>query len=432
MKKNRSILVNTLCLWCAVARTGAFVFHPGAYSTAQHRVVQAQTGGVTSSIISYRNKVTTFVMMKKRNTIQMNMKSNEAEGEKINMNISSNSNKWQKNMQKWQKNIASCALALLLFFSTMFSFTDFVSAGETGGRMGGSFSAPSRSSYSAPSRSSMRSSSYGGSGYSPRFSRGYTMGGTYSSPGYYGSSVVVPVYSRPLAPVGFFFNGAFFLATAFVLSSILNGAAAGSSSDAISPLGKGVSVVSFSVALNVPRRDDPSSILSYLKRTSDYADTGSRSGLQNLVSQVALELLRQRKSVVAASSQYKHYKSTDDATREFNRWAITQRSKYEKETISKFKGNDYSNPVVRSNDEVSYQATIAVVTLILAIEGDSTVVPVPVDGTGDVADALSKIAADAKVEDCLLGAEILWAPGDASETLSEREIYADYPELRSI
>eukprot|EP00814_Leptocylindrus_danicus_P010346 CAMPEP_0116028964 /NCGR_PEP_ID=MMETSP0321-20121206/15803_1 /TAXON_ID=163516 /ORGANISM="Leptocylindrus danicus var. danicus, Strain B650" /LENGTH=429 /DNA_ID=CAMNT_0003503141 /DNA_START=30 /DNA_END=1320 /DNA_ORIENTATION=+ len=429
MKKNRSILVNTLCLWCAVARTGAFVFHPGAYSTAQHRVVQAQTGGVTSSIISYRNKVTTFVMMKKRNTIQMNMKSNEAEGEKINMNISSNSNKWQKNMQKWQKNIASCALALLLFFSTMFSFTDFVSAGETGGEW------VDPSVHQAEAVTPLHRDRVCGL---PHMVVAVTaqdfrvVGGTYSSPGYYGSSVVVPVYSRPLAPVGFFFNGAFFLATAFVLSSILNGAAAGSSSDAISPLGKGVSVVSFSVALNVPRRDDPSSILSYLKRTSDYADTGSRSGLQNLVSQVALELLRQRKSVVAASSQYKHYKSTDDATREFNRWAITQRSKYEKETISKFKGNDYSNPVVRSNDEVSYQATIAVVTLILAIEGDSTVVPVPVDGTGDVADALSKIAADAKVEDCLLGAEILWAPGDASETLSEREIYADYPELRSI
>ena len=47
-------------------------------------------------------------------------------------------------------------------------------------------------------------------------------------------------------------------------------------------------------------------------------------------------------------------------------------------------------------------------------------------------EALRKIASDAKVDDCLQSAEILWTPEDRSETLTLREVVADYPELRSV
>ena len=46
------------------------------------------------------------------------------------------------------------------------------------------------------------------------------------------------------------------------------------------------------------------------------------------------------------------------------------------------------------------QATMAVVTLILEIDGDHTKLP-KIRSIQDVEDALTKIAADAKVSDCL-------------------------------
>lgn len=78
-----------------------------------------------------------------------------------------------------------------------------------------------------------------------------------------------------------------------------------------SPLGKGVSVASLSIALNVPNRNDPGSILSCLTQLSNTARTDSRVGIQNLVNNVAIGLLRQRRSIIGASSYYEHFIDSD-------------------------------------------------------------------------------------------------------------------------
>jgi len=69
-----------------------------------------------------------------------------------------------------------------------------------------------------------------------------------------------------------------------------------------------------------------------------------------------------------------------------------------------------------------------VVSINLAIEGDSTVLP-GIRYRQDVLDALSKIATDAQVGDCLLSAELLWAPEERWEVLTPNDVYADYPNL---
>jgi hypothetical protein len=51
-----------------------------------------------------------------------------------------------------------------------------------------------------------------------------------------------------------------------------------------SALGPGVSVASITLALDVPNRDDPGNILAKLKRIAEAADTGTRRGVQTLVS----------------------------------------------------------------------------------------------------------------------------------------------------
>jgi len=99
-----------------------------------------------------------------------------------------------------------------------------------------------------------------------------------------------------------------------------------------SALGPGVSVVSLTVAINVPDRDCPRSILARLSRIALTARTNSRKGVQNLITETALELLRQKDSIVSADSEYSHFRKISDAQREFNTLSIGGRSKYDEET----------------------------------------------------------------------------------------------------
>jgi uncharacterized membrane protein len=199
-------------------------------------------------------------------------------------------------------------------------------------------------------------------------------------------------------------------------------------------LGSGTSVLLLSVALEVPNRDDSQSVLSVLHRLATTARTDSRVGISNLTSQVALELLRRKSSIVSASAKYQHFQDRTKAQQEFQTIAIKERSKFEMETVSNYGGVDYSN---KDNQRLltgdrSSQATMAVVTLIMAIYGDFSTKLSPIRYMADVEEALRKIAADVKVNDVLESCEILWTPEDRSETLTLQDVVADYPELHSV
>eukprot|EP00804_Cyclotella_cryptica_P018764 CCRYP_007248-RA/>CCRYP_007248-RA protein AED:0.06 eAED:0.06 QI:109/1/1/1/0.75/0.6/5/958/451 len=319
---------------------------------------------------------------------------------------------------------------------------------QSGGRIGGSMGGSSRSS--------------GGGGYRSggSYSRGYSSG-YYSRPNVVISPGITPyyspfyslfswgpsIYSRPGVIVttgpsfgGIFFFAGFFLLAALALNSMSDsvgsamrgGVGMGRSS---SVLGPGVSVAEISVALEVPDRDRSDSILNVLERLSRTARTDSRVGLQNLTSQVALELLRRKQSIVAASTKAKHFGDESKAQREFNNLSIKERGKFQRETVSKYGGVDYSlSKEDAPISPYSAKATIAVVTIVLQIDGDTTSNQLSsrVNSIRDVEEALSRIAADSKADDCLRGVEILWTPEERDETLTMRDVFADYSDLRSI
>jgi uncharacterized membrane protein len=192
--------------------------------------------------------------------------------------------------------------------------------------------------------------------------------------------------------------------------------------------------------MQVPDRDDPNSILAALNRLSKTARTDSRVGIANLTSQVALEILRRKSSIVSACGNAQHFGDRTKASREYQSKSIQERAKFETESISKYGGVDYSssnNNSNKKNNDGSSKATMAVITLVLAIDGDSTSKGLSnkgnmINSMSDVEKALQRIASDTKVDDCLQSAEILWTPEDRSETLSLRDVVADYPELRSL
>lgn len=98
--------------------------------------------------------------------------------------------------------------------------------------------------------------------------------------------------------------------------------------------------------------------------------------------------------------------------------------------MNKFGSQDKS--IVSSNKGSSTAPTVAIVTINYAIEGDATKLPSTIRTRDDLRRALSRIAADAKVGDCLQSAEILWAPEDPTETLTRETAYADFPNLLPI
>lgn len=210
---------------------------------------------------------------------------------------------------------------------------------RSGGRMGGSFKSSSRPSMSRPSyssRPSMPSRSYG---YNTRhYGR--------SLPLYFRSRPQVvfdhggpttQLYSsfdRPVAVTRRFPKTEVLLlaGTGILIASRLSGKDYGRDDKHTSALGPGFSVVSVTVALDVPNRDDPSSILAKLKRQALTTKTVSRGGVQGMMSQTALELLRQERSIISVDSSYRHFRTFNEAERDFNRLSIYQRSKFDRET----------------------------------------------------------------------------------------------------
>jgi uncharacterized membrane protein len=92
--------------------------------------------------------------------------------------------------------------------------------------------------------------------------------------------------------------------------------------------------------------------------------------------------------------------------------------------------SDRSNTPTNADTSNNYP-TLAVVTLTISIEGDSTILPT-IKTRSQLREALSRIAADAQVDDCLLGGEVLWAPEGTTEVMTEEEVLADYPDLMTI
>jgi hypothetical protein len=108
----------------------------------------------------------------------------------------------------------------------------------------------------------------------------------YSRP-YYGGGGVISYNRGPSLGQLVFFGG-----LAFAVSSALQNKEAADWSSPLerddgttSVLGPGNSVIKVSVALEVPNRDDPGSILSVLNRLGQTANTDTRKGIKSLTSQ---------------------------------------------------------------------------------------------------------------------------------------------------
>ncbi|WP_299490051.1 DUF1517 domain-containing protein [Acaryochloris sp. IP29b_bin.137] len=314
------------------------------------------------------------------------------------------------------KTFSRLLVAIALVGVLVFSNADAALAARTGGRIsGGSFrrSVPSRSYRSSPSR-----------GYSGGYSRGaYPRGG-------FGFPFLIPFF-------GFGGGGLFsiliLIAVAnFLVSSFRNiasdgeGLNLGGNSYDQNSANPTVSVTKIQVGLLAEARG----LKADLDRIAQTGNTSSSSGLAKVLQETNLALLRHPEYWVYASAESEQTRLVS-AEAKFNHLALTERSKFQAETLSNVKQQiQESDGVLTKTADALTQAPgeYIVVTLVVAAQGKLKLPDIKSDQ--DLRQALNQVGSVSS--DQLLALEVLWTPQAESDTLSADDLVAAYPHLKMI
>jgi uncharacterized membrane protein len=164
-----------------------------------------------------------------------------------------------------------------------------------------------------------------------------------------------------------------------------------------------------------------------LEQFASEGDTGSESGLAQLLSQTALELLRQKESIRYGSVAGAGPLSLTNAETKMNGLALAERSRFEVERVRGAEGKVRRSEAVATTSQEVLEYLL--VTVIVA-----TRMPVPgLTKLGD-REALDTVLRDlgAIAPEALLGLEVIWTPADPEDALTEADLLVTYPELRGI
>lgn len=282
-----------------------------------------------------------------------------------------------------------------------------------GGRIGGG------SFRSAPSMP--RSYSGGGGSY-----RGGYGGGGYR--GGYGGGIGFPF----LIPIFGFGGGGLFgflilMAIAGFLVNTLRGAGGGMTSGggslAAAPRADGpVTIAQLQVGLLASARE----LQDDLRRLAATADTTGSTGLQRLLQETSLSLLRQPDLWVYANSELGQVPFAS-AESTFNRLSMTERSKLRSEVTSNVSGRRFQDEAAASGPTDATSDFIAV-TLLVASRGR---IPLKtISSADDLRDALGVIGAVSASD--LIALEVIWQPEGKGEVLSTEELLTAYPQLQHL
>lgn len=303
--------------------------------------------------------------------------------------------------------IVAIALAVALTFG---SASPALAAYAGGGRIGGgSFRTPTRT-YSAP-----RSYS------SPPMGGGYYPGGGIGFP-----------FIFPLFGFGGGFGGLFsiliFLAVANFLVQSVRRVRDGNGEALVEGSTGTISVAKLQVGLLAEARE----LQADLNQLAQTADTSSATGLAEVLQETTLALLRHPEYWTHATATVEQT-GLASAEVQFNRLALTERSKFSRETLSNVNsqikqlagtGAETASSLVPTTDPGEH----IVVTLLVGAQGKLSLPKVTSDA--DLRQALQQLGGISG--DRLLALEVLWTPQATGDVLSKQDLLVEYPELTLI
>lgn len=291
------------------------------------------------------------------------------------------------------------------------------SQAASGGRIGGG------SFRSAPS---MPRSYGGGGGYRGSYGGGYggSYGGGYRRGGGFGFPFIVP----------FFFGGGGlfgFLILMAVVGLLVNAVRGGGGGQELpagmrgGDLDRGsvdgpVAIAQLQVGLLASARQ----LQQDLRSLAGRSDTSSSAGLQRVLQESTLALLRHPDLWVYANAEVGQVPFAA-AESTFNRLSMSERSKLRSELTSNVAGQVSSTAAAGDAD-----ATSDYIAVTLLVASRSRLPLKPVTGSDDLRQALQQVGA--VPADQLLALELIWQPEGAGEVLSADELITAYPDLKHL
>lgn len=316
----------------------------------------------------------------------------------------------QSPLLPWLQRSLSILMIPLLIIS-MVIIQPQVSEAASGGRIGGgSFRAPSMP------RSGGLNRSYGGG-----YSRGY--GGGYG--GGIGFPFIIPIF-------GFGGGGLFgfliLMAIVGVLVNAFRGAGSGGGTaiggDRVNTINPGpVSLIQVQVGLLASAK----ALQSDLRQLAATADTSQASGLQRVLQDTTLALLRQPELWVYANAECGSVPfSAAEST--FNRLSMTERSKLRQELTSNVGGVRTTTGDLAQRGDADATSEYIVVTLLVASRRPMTIKQAE---NGEALRETLRILGSTASSD-LIALEVIWQPDGSGDVLSADELVTAYPNLQHL
>jgi uncharacterized membrane protein len=320
------------------------------------------------------------------------------------------------NVKIWTRSLVVISAISLLAIS-VFGNAHEALAKRSGGRVGGSAfrSSPSRSAPSAPSNSG-----YSGNGSSNSFYGGSSYGNGYGNSG--GGFFFLPMFFG-----GGMGGGLFTFLLIAIVAGVIMQAFRGRNGEGITGMDSKVSVAKIQVGLLASAR----SLQQELTHLALESDTSSVEGLASVARETAISLMRHPEYWVYVSSANENTKFAL-AEQKFNSLVMSERSKLNAEVLSNVGGRLSQAKIpatlpsqggLLTEDPSEY----IVVTLLLAVSGESISKLPVLRSTADLQSALSAIGS--VPADNLLAVEVLWEPQSEEYTLTTDEVLTIYPDL---
>lgn len=211
------------------------------------------------------------------------------------------------------------------------------------------------------------------------------------------------------------------------LSNRVGGADFSDDGGSVSSLGSGATVMKLQIAMSSNWAEENNIMETLTHLAERNSAMTSRNDLARLLSESSLALLRRVNDWDSAAYEGERFMmGPQKAEPFFQRLAVGERAKFEKETIG-----DGRAMIKNSNDKDLSQPTEMVVSLVVAMRGQSTGYMSSVRSLAEVKACLQGLAADALTDqgDNVMAVELMWTPSESGVTISQRELIEDYPEL---
>lgn len=299
-------------------------------------------------------------------------------------------------------------------------------AARSGSRGGGSSFRMPRSSGGGGMRSStaMRSSGrgYGGGGYATSIMPMPMMSPYGFSPFGFSPFGIMPINLNVLV-LGFIAY------TVFTALTSRTGGSDFSNDGTVGSLGGGATVMKLQISMTSDW-SQKGNVMETLTRLAEKNSNGAMSGradLARLLSESSMALLRKQSDWNSVAYEGEVFRiGAQKAEPYFQRLTVQERAKFEEET------SPDSVAVIKSSNEIAASLpTEMVVSIVVAMRGESSAYSKNIRSLSDVSTCLQGLAADALTDDGdnVMAVEVLWTPSEPGTVISERELVEDYPEL---